>query len=83
MGMTMMRECRASLRRLAMKERYSASLVWATIISSALIRAKRPALKLPSWERLSRFHRNFSSSFSISWNSMIPRLALLSSPSKR
>jgi len=68
------------LRLLAANARYSASLVWAMMSSSALMRANRPALKLPSCVSDRRFHRNFSSHLSISWNSMMPRLALLSLP---
>jgi len=47
------------------------------------MRANRPALKFPSWVSDSRFHKNFSSHLSSSWNSISPRLALFNSPSNR
>ncbi|MNV53660.1 hypothetical protein D3C71_1458160 [compost metagenome] len=81
--MTIIRDWSASFFLLEMKALYSVSFVWATISSSALMSANRPALKFPSCVSDSRFHRNFSSHFSISWNSISPRLALFSSPSNR
>src|SRR5690625_1664012 len=81
--MTIILECSASFFLLEINERYSASFVCATISSSAEISANRPALKFPSCVRESKCHKNFSSHFSISWNSIIPRFALFNSPSNR